>query len=179
MNTIIIAIALVILVLVIGLPPLIKSVKYEIICFKRRQNAIKNFNLDRFFSAQISNYPIALAEINAGQKQSHWIWYIFPQMRGLGQSEMSEYYGIASRKEAEAYLAQPVLNARLREITEALLTHAGKKTAWEIFGTIDAIKVRSCMTLFDAVCPNDIYAKVLHEFYDDARCEKTLQMISQ
>jgi len=136
------------------------------------------YRLQRFITAQEKSYDIALEEIKVGQKQSHWIWYIFPQMRGLGQSEMSERYGITSKKEAEAYLTHPILGARLREITNALLRHAGHKTAWEILGTTDAIKVRSCMTLFDAICPDDIYSQVLREFYNDEKCELTLRMLA-
>lgn len=134
--------------------------------------------LHRFFKAQERDYAQALSEIKAGQKQSHWIWYIFPQMKGLGFSSMSEYYGISSRQEAEDYLAHPVLNQRLREITTALLKHSGKLTAWEILGTTDAMKVRSCMTLFDAISPNDIFADVLNNFYEGIRCNKTLDFIN-
>lgn len=137
------------------------------------------FELSRFINAQKDDYTLALQEVKNGCKQSHWIWYIFPQIRGLGLSGMSEYYGIASLDDAETYFNNEVLRERLIEITKALLNHSGKKTAWEIFGTIDAIKVRSCMTLFDAICPNDIFAQVLHDFYEDVRCEKTLQLLKR
>lgn len=135
------------------------------------------FELSRFINAQKDDYTLALQEVKNGCKQSHWIWYIFPQIRGLGLSGMNEFYGIKSRAEAEAYLKNQILRERLIEITNALLTHSGKKTAWEIFGTIDAIKVRSCMTLFDAICPNDIFAEVLHDFYEGVRCDKTLDYL--
>lgn len=139
---------------------------------------VRNGEISRFLNAQEKDYSLALQEVKNGCKQSHWIWYIFPQMKGLGQSEMSEFYGIKSRAEAVAYLENKILRERLIEITEALLTHSGEKTAWEIFGTIDAIKVRSCMTLFDAISPNDIYARVLHDFYNDEHCEKTLLLLN-
>ena len=135
-------------------------------------------NLQRFLSAQEHDYPIALREIQNGCKQSHWIWYIFPQIKGLGRSYQSEYYGIASRQEAEAYLAEPTLNARLREITLALLDHKNK-TAQQILGDIDAMKVKSSMTLFDAIVPNDIYADVLNTFFAGERCKRTLECINR
>ena len=135
-------------------------------------------NLQRFLSAQEYDYSIALREIQNGRKQSHWIWYIFPQIKGLGRSYQSEYYGIANRQEAEAYLAEPILNARLREITLALLEHKDK-TAQQILGGIDAKKVLSSMTLFDAITPNDIYADALNTFFAGKRCNRTLEYIQR
>jgi uncharacterized protein (DUF1810 family) len=135
------------------------------------------FNLKRFLVAQENDYADALHEIKQGYKQSHWIWFIFPQMRGLGMSYMAEYYGISSIEEARAYLDHPTLRARLLEISTALLKHKGKSTAYEILGTIDAIKVRSSMTLFDHIMPHAIFAKVLDAFYNSQRDEKTTQMI--
>ena len=137
-----------------------------------------NHNLNRFISAQERDYLIALSEIKNGSKQSHWIWYIFPQIKGLGRSYQSQFYGIANRQEAEAYLAEPILNARLREITLALLEHKDK-TAQQILGGIDAIKVKSSMTLFDAIAPDDIYAEVLNTFYADERCKRTLEYLQR
>ncbi len=130
------------------------------------------YNLQRFTEAQEHDYATALAEVKAGRKQSHWIWYIFPQLRELGQSAYAKLYGIEDRAEAELYLAHPVLGMRLREITQALLTHSDK-SAEQIFGELDALKVRSSMTLFDAVCPNDIFAQVLEQFYHGTRCPIT------
>ena len=130
-------------------------------------------NLQRFLSAQEYDYPIALREIQNGCKENHWIWYIFPQIKGLGFSHQSKFYGIANRQEAEAYLAEPILNARLREITLALLEHKDK-TAQQILGGIDAMKVKSSMTLFDAIAPDDIYAEVLNIFFRGDRCKRTL-----
>ena len=137
------------------------------------------FNLNRFLGAQESFYADALKEIKQGYKQSHWIWFIFPQMRGLGRSPMAENYGIASIEEARAYLENPTLKQRLIEISTALLKHKGKSTAYEILGTIDAIKVRSSMTLFDPVMPNSIFAEVLDAFYNGERDEMTLELLKQ
>ncbi len=142
------------------------------------------YNLQRFIGAQDGFYKQALKEIRDGRKMSHWIWFIFPQMAGLGHSCMSEHYGISSLDEARAYLEHPILRKRLVEITEALLAHSRKrlfhspKTAFEILGTIDAIKVRSCMTLFDVVEPNGIFVEVLNAFYDGERDQLTLNMLS-
>ena len=131
--------------------------------------------LERFLDAQRLGYDSALTEIRNGKKTGHWIWYVFPQMRGLGHSSNSKYYGISSIDEARAYLSHPVLGARLREIAEALLYHTGK-SAEKILGRIDALKVRSSMTLFDMVCPNDVFDRVLQEFYDGVRCKRTQSM---
>lgn len=135
-------------------------------------------NLQRFLSAQEYDYSIALREIQNGRKQSHWIWYIFPQIKGLGRSYQSQFYGIANRQEAEAYLAEPTLNARLQEITLALLEHKDK-TAQQILGDIDAKKVLSSMTLFDAITPNDIYADALNTFFAGKRCNRTLEYLQR
>ena len=135
-----------------------------------------DFNLERFLEAQNSgwgSYEMALGEIKNGYKYSHWIWYVFPQIKGLGHSYNSEFYGISGIEEAEAYLSHELLGSRLREITDALLSH-NDKTAQSILGDIDSMKVRSCMTLFDLVLPNDVFAKVLDTFYEGKRCEKTL-----
>ncbi len=140
-------------------------------------NTQDTFNLQRFLDAQENDYADALHEIKQGYKQSHWIWFIFPQMRGLGRSSMAEYYGISSIEEARAYLDHPTLKARLLEISTALLQHKGKSTAYEILGTIDAIKVRSCMTIFDHLLPNSIFAEVLDAFYNSQRDEKTIKIL--
>lgn len=110
-------------------------------------------------------YDIALAEIKSGKKQSHWMWYIFPQLKGLGKTTTSELYGIASIEEAQAYLAHPILGARLREITQALL-EVKNKTAFEIFGTPDYLKLKSCMTLFKlADAEETIFQEVIDTYY--------------
>lgn len=135
------------------------------------------FDLDRFVSAQEYDYPVALSEIKAGRKYSHWIWYIYPQLKGLGRSYNSDFYGLASVAEAKAYLDHPVLGARLREIVQALLQRRGKNPK-EILGDIDASKVRSSMTLFDIVSPNDIFGILLDEFYNGRRCHRTMGRLS-
>lgn len=132
--------------------------------------------LERFLDAQRLGYDSALTEIRNGKKTGHWIWYVFPQMRGLGHSSKSTFYGIASLAEAKSYVEHPVLGVRLREVTKAFLEHKGKSPE-EILGGIDAMKVRSCMTLFDVVCPEDMFAQVLDAFYDGKRCSRTLSMI--
>ena len=138
-------------------------------------------NIERFTEAQLSpfgGYDVALREVQAGRKVNHWIWYIFPQMRGLGHSMNSYFYGITDADEARNYLSNPILGARLRAITLALLAHADK-TALAIFGDVDAQKVCSSMTLFDAVSPNDIFARVLDIFYGGRRCVRTIEIISK
>lgn len=142
-------------------------------------NTQDSCNLQRFLDAQENNYADALREIKQGYKQNHWIWFIFPQMRGLGRSYMAEYYGISSIEEARAYLDHPTLKSRLIEISTALLQHKGRSTAYEILGTIDAIKVRSSMTLFDHILPNAIFAEVLDAFYNSQRDELTLNLFQK
>jgi len=132
-----------------------------------------NYDLQRFLEPQKYAYLGALSEIKAGEKRGHWIWYIFPQIKGLGHSYNSEFYGISSREEAKAYLKHPVLGVRLREITQALLD-VDNQTADDIFGFPDVLKVRSCMTLFDLVSPNDIFNDVLYKYYEGQRCDKTI-----
>lgn len=133
-------------------------------------------DLDRFLKAQVDDYELALKEIRAGEKQSHWIWYVFPQMKGLGMSWTSEFYGIADLEEAKAYLAHPVLGARLKEISAALLEYR-TKSAREILGFPDDLKVCSSMTLFDLIEPNAVFAEVLDVFYSGKRDEKTLALV--
>lgn len=137
---------------------------------------IENTGLQRFIEAQNDSYDQALKEIRNGRKLTHWIWYIFPQMKGLGFSYNSEYYGIASLQEAKDYLENELLRKRLFEITESLLMHKGKDIE-SIMGDIDALKLKSSMTLFDAVQPDDIFGEVLDEFYGGERCRRTLEKI--
>ena len=122
-------------------------------------------NLQRFIDAQDGVYEIALAELRAGSKQSHWMWFIFPQLAGLGHSPTAQYFGIASIEEARAYLEHPLLGTRLRESVEALLSHAGKRTAEQVLGPVDAMKLRSSLTLFDRISPGDIFAGALDSYY--------------
>lgn len=122
------------------------------------------YDLSRFHKAQAENYPLALAEIKNGRKTSHWIWYIFPQIQGLGRSVPAQLYALASLDEANAYLEDTVLNANLREITQALLSHKDKSLQ-SIVGDIDAIKIRSSMTLFlHATEDNALFQEVLDVF---------------
>lgn len=125
-----------------------------------------NFNLQRFLDAQEDMYPVALKEIRKGGKRSHWIWYIFPQEKGLGYSYNSQFYGLDSEEEARDYLAHPVLGARLREITRALLAHRGHRTVRQLMGSeVDVLKLHSSMQLFDKVSPNDVFAEVLKAYF--------------
>ena len=112
------------------------------------------FNLARFVAAQLKAYPQALDELRAGRKVTHWMWYVLPQLRGLGTSSMATFYGIGSVEEAEAYLVHPILGPRLRECVAALNDLDGRG-AVEILGPVDAAKFRSCLTLFSVVNPGD------------------------
>lgn len=137
---------------------------------------IENTGLQRFIEAQNDSYDQALKEIRNGRKLTHWIWYIFPQMKGLGFSYNSEYYGITSLQEARDYLENELLRKRLFEITESLLMYKGKDIK-SIMGDIDALKLKSSMTLFDAVQPGSVFGEVLDEFYGGERCRRTLEKI--
>ena len=135
------------------------------------------YNLQRFKEAQARDYDMALREVREGRKRSHWIWYIFPQLRGLGESSTSYYYGIDGPGEAKAYLADPLLSFRLKEISETLLSLEAQNPG-NIFGNIDAAKVCSCMTLFEiADNTNDsVFSKVLDKFYGGYRDQLTTKM---
>ena len=138
-----------------------------------------DYDLERFLDAQDSGfatYSEALKEIENGHKNGHWIWYIFPQIKGLGHSHNSEYYGISGKEEAKMYLEHPILGKRLMEITNALLD-CNNSSALNILGFPDALKVQSCMTLFDLVMPNDIFYEVLVKYYDGKPCEKTIKRL--
>ncbi len=130
------------------------------------------FDLERFEEAQAEVYGRALAELRSGRKASHWMWFVFPQIEGLGQSWMSKKYAISGLPEARAYLAQPVLGPRLVECCEAVLGVEGR-SASEIFGFPDDAKLRSSMTLFDAVEPGAVFAKVLEKYYGGGRDPET------
>ncbi|OWP61953.1 calpastatin [Hymenobacter amundsenii] len=136
-------------------------------------------DLQRFLDAQQATYPTALAEIQSGRKRSHWMWFIFPQLRGLGLSETARFYGIEGAAEAAVYMAHPVLSQRLVEICEALLQLASAD-ATRIFGSPDDIKLRSSMTLFQAVpgAPG-VFGRVLDRFYGGQRDAKTLALLSK
>ena len=122
--------------------------------------------LDRFMEAQAPVYATVVAELERGRKSSHWMWFVFPQVAGLGRSEMSRRYAIESLQEARDYLAHPVLGPRLRECAELVLA-ARAPTATEIFGSIDATKLRSSMTLFDRAAPDEhVFREVLDRYFE-------------
>jgi uncharacterized protein (DUF1810 family) len=123
------------------------------------------YDLNRFLAEQQHIYAAVLEELRRGRKTGHWIWYIFPQLAGLGRSQMSRDFAIGSLDEARAYLAHPVLGSRLRECAGALLSIQGR-SAEEILGSVDAMKVRSCMTLFHRAAPDEpVFTQVLDRFY--------------
>jgi uncharacterized protein (DUF1810 family) len=137
------------------------------------------FNLDRFVEAQASNYDDALAELRAGHKQSHWSWYVFPQIRGLGSSPMSVRYAIGSMAEANAYLEHPVLGPRLRECVKAMNAHRGL-SATQILGDIDAQKFRSCLTLFaQAASSEAIFGDALKKYFGGTPDAATLAILAK
>lgn len=133
--------------------------------------------MERFIDAQQTEYATALSEIRSGLKTSHWIWYIFPQIQGLGYSHMTRTYAIKDINEAKQYLNDEILGPRLREITSALLAVEGR-SALEILGDPDDKKVRSCMTLFDFISPNDIFEQVLIKYYNGTRCSRTIKTLT-
>lgn len=133
--------------------------------------------LDRFVEAQAGTWRTALAELKAGRKTSHWMWFVFPQIAGLGRSETARFYAVADADEARAYLAHPVLGERLREAAETLLAHRGR-SAEAMLGGIDAVKLRSSMTLFETVAPDEpVFAGVLEAFYGGNRDPETLRLL--
>lgn len=134
--------------------------------------------VDRFFASQESGYPEALAEVRNGSKEGHWMWFIFPQLRGLGQSTMAWYYGIEDLQEAREYLQHPVLGQRLREITQALLDRPETDPV-KIFGWTDSMKLRSCMTLFAQVSGDDLFTRVLDKFYGGQEDRVTLELLGR
>ncbi len=134
-------------------------------------------DLKRFFEAQENDFETALAEIRNGRKQSHWMWYVFPQIAGLGFSQASKFYAIKDIGEAESYLAHPLLGKRLIEISNALLEVEGK-TANQILGSPDDVKLKSSMTLFGALeNTNPVFQSVLNKYFDGAKDQKTLEVI--
>jgi uncharacterized protein (DUF1810 family) len=136
------------------------------------------FDLARFVSAQEESYPRALAELRHGRKESHWMWFIFPQIAGLGASPMARFYAIASAGEARAYLDHPLLGPRLRAATEAMLAHRGE-SAEDILGSVDALKFRSSMTLFDAVADApEPFATALTFFHAGRKDQATLALLA-
>jgi len=139
--------------------------------------------LDRFLHSQSggrgATYEQALAELRAGWKTSHWIWYVLPQLRALGRSATAREYGLADRAEAAAYLSHPVLGPRLLECVSAMLAHEHLR-AEEILGAVDAMKFRSCLTLFESVAPEPgLFRQALEHFYGGQRDALTLELLNR
>lgn len=136
------------------------------------------FDLNRFLQAQEGVYAAALAELRAGRKTSHWMWFVFPQIDGLGRSQTARFFAVKSLAEARAYLAHPVLGTRLRECAAAVLGVAGR-TASEIFGYPDDLKFRSSMTLFERAAPDcDLFSDALDRFFEGRRDRLTLELLA-
>ena len=134
--------------------------------------------LERFVAAQRPTYDDALAELRAGAKRGHWMWFVFPQIAGLGRSPTARFYAIVDAIEASAYLLHPLLGGRLRECTEAMLGWAGRKSAEAILGPVDAVKFASSMTLFDAVAESDdLFAHALAAYNHGERDPLTLERL--
>ena len=135
-------------------------------------------DLERFVAAQDAVYEAVRAELSAGRKASHWMWFVFPQLRGLGRSATALHYGLASREEALAYWRHPVLGLRLKECCELVLATQGR-TAHEIFGSPDDLKFRSCMTLFAEVAPDEpVFRRALARFFDAEPDPRTLALLA-
>jgi uncharacterized protein (DUF1810 family) len=135
------------------------------------------FDLQRFVSAQDRVWPDVQAELAAGAKTSHWMWFVFPQLAGLGRSGTARFYGIASLAEARAYWAHPVLGARLKECCGLLMALQGR-SALQVFGPIDALKLRSCLTLFERAAPDEpVFGRLLDKYYAGERDAATQQML--
>jgi uncharacterized protein (DUF1810 family) len=136
------------------------------------------FNLERFVAAQAPVFEAVLAELRAGRKRTHWMWFIFPQVGGLGRSSTARFYGISSLEEARAYLAHPVLGPRLDQCTRITL-ESESPSLHAIFGAPDDLKFRSCMTLFSRAAddPNDVYRQALDRWCDGRPVEQTLALL--
>ena len=135
------------------------------------------YNLARFVETQERDYERALSEIKAGHKRSHWMWYVFPQFQGLGRSSISQHYAIKSVAEARAYLAHPLLGPRLVECAEAAL-HVQGRSAHDIFGSPDDMKLRSCVTLFASVAPRDsAFQRILDKYFAGEPDDRTVRLL--
>jgi uncharacterized protein (DUF1810 family) len=141
---------------------------------------MRHSELERFIAAQAEGvHEAALREIRAGRKESHWMWFVFPQLAGLGRSETARHYAIASLEEAQAYLAHPLLGPRLREVVAAILDIPVGRSAQDVFGPIDAVKLRSSMTLFLCAAPEEpAFAAVLARFYEGEPDQATLALLA-
>ena len=135
------------------------------------------FNLNRFIDAQENLYQIALNEIKRGNKSSHWMWYVFPQYKGLGYSSTSQKYSITCIEEASMYFNHPILGRRLIEITNTFLK-IENKSAYEILGDPDYLKMKSCMTLFSSIQAESIvFSEVINKYYSGSKCQRTISQI--
>lgn len=139
--------------------------------------AIRTYDLQRFVDAQDPVYRAVCAELAAGTKTSHWMWFVFPQLKGLGRSATAEHFGIASKDEAIAYLQHPVLGPRLRECTRLVLDVEGK-TAAQIFGSPDDMKFRSSVTLFAAVSGEPLFRRAIEKYFDGGD-QRTIAMLQR
>ena len=137
------------------------------------------FNLARFVAAQAGPFDTVCAELAAGRKRTHWMWYVFPQLAGLGRSEKARFHGLSGEAEAAAYEAHPVLGPRLRQCVALVLRHEGVPPE-EIMGSVDALKLRSCATLFERVAAVPApFGDLLAVFYGGARCDGTLALLGE
>lgn len=144
----------------------------------RRSVTAEGHRLDRFVRAQAGFYPQALAELEAGEKRSHWIWFVFPQIEGLGRSETARLYSISGQEEADFFWHHELLGPRLAESTQAMLRWAGTRTSVQILGVIDALKFQSCMTLFETVAADsDLFSRALDVFENGNRDTNTLDLL--
>jgi uncharacterized protein (DUF1810 family) len=138
---------------------------------------VDKFNLNRFIDAQISTYESALNEIQKGKKSSHWMWYIFPQIQGLGSSSITQKYSITCIEEAEMYFNHQVLGSRLIEITTIFL-NIKDKSAYEILGETDYLKMKSCMALFSLLQTESVvFSEVINKYYSGSKCQRTISQV--
>ena len=144
---------------------------------ERRDAAAAHRRLARFVAAQSGIYELALAELRAGRKRTHWMWFVVPQLRGLGHSMMADRYGLENIEEARAYLGHPLLGPRLRECVRAILAHRGSRDVGEILGVVDAIKLHSSLTLFEVTGGGAEFEAALEALYDGERDRRTLSIL--
>jgi uncharacterized protein (DUF1810 family) len=138
------------------------------------------FDLQRFVDAQAGVYANVTAELGAGLKTSHWMWFAFPQLKGLGRSSTALHFGLASLDEARAYWRHPVLGARLLECCALLLALPSGRSALQVLGSIDSLKLRSCLTLFERAAPSEaLFGALLERFYDGERDPATLDLLRE
>lgn len=135
------------------------------------------YDIERFEDQQTPMYLIALSELRRGHKESHWMWFFFPQLRTLGRSYMAVYYGLSGVDEARRFLAHETFGPRFREMCDVILQLETNDPV-EVFDTTDSKKLKSSMTLFDIVSPNDIFARVLDKYFGGKRCQRTLKIVA-